>query len=58
MRKRNGRYYRREKTSMGRVFWMEMSTAEVIEHDLYWLTVCLMPILCIALFAWAAGILR
>lgn len=57
MRKRNGRYYHREKTSMGKVFWMEMSAAEVIEHDLYWLTVCLMPIICIAVWAWAAGIL-
>ena len=42
---------------MGRVFWVKMSAAEVIEHDLYWDAVCLMPILCIALFAWAAGIL-
>ena len=57
MRKRDGRYYHREKTSMGKVFWMEMSAAEVIENDLYWLTVCLMPIICIVLWAWAAGIL-
>lgn len=28
MRKRDGRYYHREKTSMGKVFWMEMSAAE------------------------------
>ena len=57
MKKRNGRYYAKEKTSTGRVYWMEMSDEEVIEHDLYWLTVVLTPLVMILGFAWAAGML-
>ena len=57
MKKRNGKYYAKEKTSLGHTFWVEMSHEEVVEHDLYWGAVILMPILCLLAFAVAAGII-
>lgn len=58
MRKRNGRMYRRFKGQLGRVYWIEMKPAEVAEARAYMLTVILTPLITIALFAWAAGMLK
>lgn len=57
MKKRNGKYYRRFKSAMGRVYWVQMSDQEVMAADLYRGLLVLMPLLMIALFAWAAGMI-
>lgn len=57
MKKRNGIYYRKVKTCMGRVFWVEMSMEEVIAHDLGVAQFILAPFAMVWLFAWAAGML-
>lgn len=57
MKKRNGRYYRKYKTIMGRVLWVEMSEREVIETDIYRAALVVLPLIGIALMAWAAGMI-
>ena len=57
MKSANGTHYRREKTSMGRRYWVRMEPAEVAERRLYWVTVTMMPLACLLLFSWAAGLL-
>ena len=57
MRKRNGKYYRKVKTCMGHVYWVEMPMEEVIAHDLELAGMILIPLLIEIIWAWAAGIL-
>lgn len=58
MRWRDGVPYRKFKGQTGKVYWVEMTMAEVAQRDLYWLIVALTPIVGIVLMAWAAGILK
>lgn len=57
MRKRNGKYYRKVKTCMGHVYWVEMPMEEVIAHDLELAGMILIPLLIEIIWAWAAGII-
>lgn len=57
MRKINGKYYRKFKSTMGRVYWVEMSMDEVMAQDLYRGLLVIMPLIMIAAFAWAAGMI-
>lgn len=57
MKRKNGKYCRKLKTQMGRVYWIEMRPAEVAEVMTYRAIVALTPIIMIAAFAWAAGML-
>ena len=57
MKKRGNKHYRKLKTQMGRVYWIEMRPAEVAEAMTFRAIVALTPIIMIVLFAWAAGML-
>ncbi len=56
-RRRNGRLYRKFRGGMGRVYWIEMSQAEVRELRLYRAAVALMPLAAIWGMAWVAGMI-
>lgn len=58
MKRMNGKYYRKFRSSMGRTYWIEMSLEEVFAQDLYKALIVLTPITMILVFAWAAGIFR
>ena len=58
VKRRNGKFYRKFKGQMGRVYWIEMSEEEVLEADLFRLIVAVTPLITILLFAWAAGVLK
>lgn len=58
MKRRNGKYYRKFKSSMGRTYWIEMDRAEVLQAEVYRATVILTPIFMLLAFAWAAGLLK
>ena len=58
MRKINGKYYRKFKSTLGRVYWIEMKPAEVAEVMSYRAAMVLTPIATLIAFAWAAGIFR
>lgn len=58
MKRRNGKYCRKFKTRMGRVYWVEMKPAEVAEVYAYRLSMVLCPLLTLLAFAWAAGVLK
>lgn len=49
--------YRKFRGSMGRIYWVEMKEAEIAEARAYMLTVALAPLIMIAGFAWAAGMI-
>ena len=57
MKRRNGKAYRKFKSAMGRVYWIEMKPAEVAEVERFRALVAMTPIIMIAVFAWAAGML-
>lgn len=57
MKKRNGKYYRRFKSAMGRVYWVEMKPGEIAEMEVYRATVVLTPLIMIAVMAKAAGMI-
>lgn len=57
MRKRKGKYYRRFKSAMGRVYWVEMKPGEIAEMEVYRATVVLTPLIMIAVMAKAAGMI-
>lgn len=57
MKWRNGKPYRKFRTSMGRVLWVEMHEEEVLEMQIYRALVVLTPPIFIAVMAWAAGMI-
>ena len=57
MRKINGKYYRKFKSTLGRVYWVEMSMDEVMAEDLYRGLLVLTPLVMIGIFALAAGLI-
>lgn len=57
MKRRNGKCYRKFKGWSGRVYWIEMSRAEVLREETYRATVLLTPLVFIAIMAWAAGMI-
>ena len=57
MKKRNGKTYRKFKSAMGQTYWIEMKPAEVAEVERFRALVAMTPIIMIAVFAWAAGML-
>ncbi len=57
MRKINGKYYRKFKSTLGRVYWIEMSMDEVMAQDLYRGLLVLTPLVMIGIFALAAGLI-
>ena len=58
MKRRNGKYYRKFRGQMGRVYWIEMHEDEVMAEDLYRLLVVMTPLIGILVFARAAGMLK
>ena len=58
MRRRNGKRYRRLRTQMGRVYWIEMKEAEVAEMMIYRAAIVMTPVITMIAWAWAAGILK
>lgn len=57
MKRRNGKAYRKFKSAMGQTYWIEMKPAEVAEVERFRALVAMTPIIMIAVFAWAAGML-
>lgn len=53
----NGWPCKRLKTATGRKYWVKMTEDEIIAHDVYQLTVVLVPALLFLAFCWASGIL-
>ena len=57
MKWKNGVPFRKFRGQNGRIYWVEMTMAEVAQRDLYWITVVLTPVITIVLMAWAAGMI-
>ena len=53
----NGRPCKQIKTAMGHKLWVQMTDDELLERDLYHLTVVLVPALLYFAFVCASGIL-
>lgn len=50
--------YRREKTTMGRRFYVRMDEQEILERQIYHIALIGAPLITILMFALAAGMLR
>ena len=57
MKRKNGKIYRKFRGQMGRVYWIEMKPDEVAEAQLYRTVILMTPLIMIAVFAWAAGMI-
>ena len=50
--------YRKEKTTMGRRFYVKMDDQEILERQVYHIALVGTPLITILVFAMAAGMLR
>ena len=53
----NGWPCKRVKTQMGRKFWVRMTEDEIIEREIFRLLVACVPLICVWIGAWAAGMI-